>query len=139
MGLAFDLALRHLATSRRGGFLGRVSLLATAGVAVGVATLLTVFAFVQGFEAEVLSLLTDMNPGVFVSAAARGGIGPDDPVLDTVAATAGVSAVSPFIQQKGVLSTRSGRSTAAVIDGRGTVARNAHPRRTATSSGPSAR
>ena len=125
MGLAFDLALRHLATSRRGGFLGRVSLLATAGVAVGVATLLTVFAFVQGFEAEVLSLLTDMNPGVFVSAAARGGIGPDDPVLDTVAATAGVSAVSPFIQQKGVLSTRSGRS----LKLRGVILRGLDPER----------
>jgi lipoprotein-releasing system permease protein len=125
MGLALDLALRHIATSRRGGFLGRVSLLATVGVAVGVATLLTVFAFVQGFQAEVLSLLTDMNPGVFVSAANRGGIDLAGPLLDTVTATPGVSAVSPFIQQKGVLSTRSGRS----LKLRGVILRGLDPAR----------
>ena len=50
MGFPSWMAQRHLAQARRGGFLGRMSLLALLGVALGVATLITVFAFVQGFQ-----------------------------------------------------------------------------------------
>ncbi len=110
MRLSLWLALKHLASSRRGGFLGRVSLLALLGVGIGVATLLTVFAFVQGFQAEVLDLLTGMNPAVFVSSTERGGFGPASPALEVVSAGDGVVAVSPFIQQKGVLSLVDGKS-----------------------------
>ncbi len=108
MNLSLWLALKHLAKSRRGGFLGRVSMLALSGVAIGVATLLTVFAFVQGFQHEVLDLLTGMNPAVFVSASQRGEILDDDPLFAIVGETPGVVAGSPFIQQKGVLSASDG-------------------------------
>jgi lipoprotein-releasing system permease protein len=117
MGLSLWLALRHLALSRRGGFLGRVSLLAAVGVAVGVATLLTVFAFVQGFQAEVLALLTDMNPGVFITGTERGTLALGAEELAWAAALPGVAAASPFIQQKGVLTSgeRSGLRLRGVI------------------------
>lgn len=108
MGCSLWLALRHIAHARRGGFLGRVSLLALLGVAVGVATLLTVFAFVQGFQGELRRLLTGMNPAVFVSSADRGGLARPDSLAAVLAALPGVEAASPFVQQKGVLSRASG-------------------------------
>jgi lipoprotein-releasing system permease protein len=103
------LALRYLAKARQGGFLGRVSLLALLGVAIGVATLLTVFAFVQGFQDEVRALLTNMNPAIFLSSLEPGGIANAADLGDEVTAVAGVRAASPFIQQKGVLSLPAGR------------------------------
>ena len=117
MSLSLWLALKHLARSRRGGFLGRVSLLAAVGVAVGVATLLTVFAFVQGFQAEVLALLTDMNPGVFITGSERGTLSLSAEELAWTATLPGVAAASPFIQQKGVLTSgeRSGLRLRGVI------------------------
>ncbi len=125
MRLSMWLAAKHLATSRKGGFLGRVSLLALLGVGIGVATLLTVFAFVQGFQAEVLELLTGMNPAVFISSAERGGLDPADPVHELVDGTDGVLASSPFIQQKGVLSLREGKS----LDLAGVILRGLDPQR----------
>ena len=108
MHFSLWLALRHLAKARRGGFLGRVSLFALLGVALGVATLLTVFAFVQGFQRELRELLTGMNPAVFLSSMQRGAIvdPPDD--LALASRYAGIQAAAPYIQQKGVLSLRSG-------------------------------
>ncbi|MBM4117554.1 ABC transporter permease [bacterium] len=108
MSFSLWLALQHLARARRSGFLGRVSILAACGVAVGVATLLTVFAFVQGFQTEVLALLTDMNPGVFVTATERGALDLESGGLDWIAAAPGVAGASPFIQQKGVLTSGEG-------------------------------
>ena len=110
MRFSLWLALRHLAKARRGGFLGRVSLLALLGVAVGVATLLTVFSFVQGFQTEVQRLLTVMNPAVFLSSGARGEITAPDSLARDVASIPGVEAASPFVQQKGVLSASGGRN-----------------------------
>ena len=125
MNLSLWLALKHLAKSRRGGFLGRVSMLALSGVAIGVATLLTVFAFVQGFQHEVLDLLTGMNPAVFISAGQRGDIPEDDPLFAAVDAAPGVVAGSPFIQQKGVLSARDG----GAFQMRGVIIRGIDPAR----------
>lgn len=123
MKLSLWFALQHLAKSRRGGFLGRVSLLALTGVAIGVATLLTVFAFVQGFQAEVLDLLTGMNPGVFVSTGMRGGLTGEDTLHALAAEDPGVAAVSPFIQQEGVLSVRDGHG----LKLRGVILRGVDP------------
>jgi lipoprotein-releasing system permease protein len=124
MRLSLWLAAKHLARSRRGGFLGRVSMLALLGVGIGVATLLTVFAFVQGFQAEVLDLLTGMNPAVFISSSTRGGLGSDSPAHELVAKVDGVVASSPFIQQKGVLSLRESKS----LELAGVILRGLDPR-----------
>ncbi|MCP4549052.1 MAG: FtsX-like permease family protein [bacterium] len=109
MKFSLWFALRHLAIARKGGFLGRVSLLALLGVAIGVATLLTVFAFVQGFQHEVRELLTGMNPALFVSTMERGVISDDEALIDTLTGYDHVVAGAPFIQQNGVISLKGGR------------------------------
>jgi lipoprotein-releasing system permease protein len=103
------LASKHLGKARLSGFLGRVSLLALLGVAIGVATLLTVFAFVGGFEEEVRRLLTEMNPGLFVSSRERGQLADPAMLEERLISLSGVEAASPFIQQKGVMSLRKRR------------------------------
>lgn len=109
MNFSVWLAFRHLAKARRGGFLGRVSLLAFLGVALSVATLLTVFAFVQGFQRELRLLLTGMNPAIFVSSMERGQLTEPMVAQALLGTEAGVTAAAPFIQQKGVLSLSRGR------------------------------
>jgi len=102
--LSIWIALRHLAAMRRRSFLGRVSLLAVLGVAVGVATLVTVLAFVGGFQAEVRDLLTGMNPSIFLTKESPGGIDPGGSLAGELMSMEDIVAISPFVQQKGVLS-----------------------------------
>ncbi len=104
MKLPFWIALRHLAAMRRRSFLGRVSLLAILGVGVGVGTLVTVLAFTGGFQEEVRDLLTGMNPSIFVSTETPGGLDPQGELAAELATREDVAALSPFLQQKGVLS-----------------------------------
>ncbi len=104
MRLPVWIALRHLAAMRRRSFLGRVSLLAILGVGVGVGTLVTVLAFTGGFQDEVRDLLTGMNPSIFLSTENPGGMDPDGAVSAELLARQDLAALSPFIQQKGVLS-----------------------------------
>jgi len=103
MRLPVWIALRHLASMRRRSFMGRVSLLAILGVGIGVATLIIVLAFVGGFQSEVRELLTGMNPSVFVSSES-GGIDPEGDLPKNLQAREDILALSPFVQQKGVLS-----------------------------------
>ncbi len=104
MKLPVWIALRHLAAMRRRSFLGRVSLLAILGVGVGVGTLVTVLAFTGGFQEEVRDLLTGMNPSIFVSTDTPGDLNPQGELAAELATREDVAAISPFIQQKGVLS-----------------------------------
>jgi lipoprotein-releasing system permease protein len=104
MRLPVWIALRHLAAMRRRSFLGRVSLLAILGVGVGVGTLVTVLAFTGGFQEEVRDLLTGMNPSIFVSTDTPGDLNPQGELAAELAKREDVAAISPFVQQKGVLS-----------------------------------
>ncbi|MBC8366838.1 ABC transporter permease [bacterium] len=104
MRLPVWIALRHLAAMRRRSFLGRVSLLAILGVGVGVGTLVTVLAFTGGFQDEVRDLLTGMNPSIFVSTDTPGGLDPQGELVAELLTREDVAALSPFVQQKGVLS-----------------------------------
>jgi lipoprotein-releasing system permease protein len=123
MGFSSWMALRYLSASRRGGLLGRVSLLALVGVAVGVATLLTVFAFVSGFQVEVRRLLTGMNPAVFVSSAELGGLAEPQALAADLETVPGVAAAAAFIQQKGVASAQA----AGALRLRGVILRGIDP------------
>ncbi|MDP6419599.1 MAG: FtsX-like permease family protein [Candidatus Krumholzibacteria bacterium] len=98
------ILLRHIGSIRRRSFLGRVSLLAILGVMLGVATLVTVLSFMQGFQSELRRLLTEMNPSIFVSTGTAGGLAEPEMLAGSLADVEGLLASSPYIQQRGVLS-----------------------------------
>ena len=55
------IATRYLFSRRKGGFVSIIALLSTAGIAVGVATLIVVLAVMNGFTGEMLNKILGLN------------------------------------------------------------------------------
>ncbi len=61
---SLEIALRHLRTKRRSGFVSRVTLIAIGGTFVGVTTLIIVLSLMNGFEEELRSRIVGFNTHV---------------------------------------------------------------------------
>ena len=55
------IATRYLFSRRKGGFVSIIAMLSTAGIAVGVATLIVVLAVMNGFTGEMLNKILGLN------------------------------------------------------------------------------
>ena len=104
MPYALFIGLRYLRAKRREGFISLITVIATAGVAIGVMTLNVVLAVMTGFEEDLRDRILGFTPHVLVSG--YGASMPDDPaVLARVRAVPGVVVAEPFVQGQAMLSS----------------------------------
>jgi lipoprotein-releasing system permease protein len=113
--LALFLGQRYTRPRRRQGFLSFISSVSVAGVALGVAVLITVLSVMNGFEREVRDRI--MGVLAHASIASAGGFSQDwDAVAQIAKRNEAVIGVAPFIDGQAMLS-RGGHVAGAQIQG----------------------
>ncbi|NVN89312.1 MAG: lipoprotein-releasing ABC transporter permease subunit [Desulfuromonadales bacterium] len=106
------IGLRYLKAKRKSTFISIISVISTAGVALGVMALIVVLAVMTGFEEDLKEKILGTNAHVVVI---RNGIPMDDyrQVMQSLTAMPGVSAATPFIYNQVMLS--SGKNVSGVV------------------------
>ncbi len=110
------VSLRHLRARQRQGFISLISLISVSGVAVGVMALIVVLAVMTGFTRELRAKILGFNSHVVVQAQA-GTIADPRALLQEVAATAGVRAVTPYIYIQTMITSWGEGGVGAVVRG----------------------
>jgi lipoprotein-releasing system permease protein len=95
------VAYRYLRARTRVSFIHIISLLATLGIAFGVAALVVVMSVFNGFNTLVVSILQGFDPHVKVERVAHAAAAADqDSVRALVERLAGTTGVAPFVEHK---------------------------------------
>ncbi len=121
-GMAFSLpyelfiSLRYLRAKRRHRSVSAISLISTAGVAVGVMSLIVVMAVMSGFEFDLRNKILGTNAHIWVLKYGERGIEHPEDVLAKVRQVPGVRAAAPFTYAE-VLLTSHGRTAGTVLRG----------------------
>ena len=104
--LELQLARRYL-TGRGGGFVSIIALFSFVGIILGVATLITVMAVMNGFRKDLIARILGFN-GHLTLYAADGGALPGDysDISTRIEKMKGVSLVFPVIQEQALISHR---------------------------------
>jgi len=104
------IALRQLLSRSSSGFVRTVSVLSVAGIAIGVAALLILNAFMDGFADTIMEQLTSIRPPLEVRAPGGYVMTPGDVgfVADLTAGDAGVTGLSPVLERTVVAAGTSG-------------------------------
>jgi lipoprotein-releasing system permease protein len=98
------IGLRYLRAKRREAFISLITVIATAGVAIGVLTLNVVLAVMTGFEEDLRDRILGFTPHVLVTG--YGASMPNDPTLATrLRAVSGVLVAEPYVQGQAMLSS----------------------------------
>jgi lipoprotein-releasing system permease protein len=104
MPYSLFIGLRYLRAKRREAFISLITVIATAGVAIGVLTLNVVLAVMTGFEEDLRDRILGFTPHVLVTG--YGASMPNDPTLATrLRAVAGVLVAEPYVQGQAMLSS----------------------------------
>ena len=104
MRYALFIGLRYLRAKRRDAFVSLITVIATAGVAIGVLTLDVVLSVMTGFEEDLRDRILGFNPHVLVTSYT--GLVRDYPeVLKRVRSVPDVVAVEPFVYGQVMLSS----------------------------------
>jgi lipoprotein-releasing system permease protein len=116
--LPFELfiGLRYMRSKGRRGFVSLLTLIAMAGMALGVMALILVLGVMSGAEEEFMGKILGTTAHVMVLDAGGKGIEDVDGVLAKVRQNPQVRAASPFVLQQAMLSTDQG-ATGVVIRG----------------------
>ncbi len=106
------IGLRYLKAKRKSTFISIISVISTAGVALGVMALIVVMAVMTGFEGQITEKILGTNAHVVVI---RNGIPMDDyhQVMQKLKSMPGVVAATPFIYNQVMLS--SGKNVSGVV------------------------
>ncbi len=101
--MAYELWLswRYLLAKRRERFISVIAVLSIGGVAIGVMALLLVLSVMSGFDYELKEKLVGTNAHITIEA--EHGIRDADVMMRTVAATAHVEGVSPFVTGQAII------------------------------------
>src|SRR5262245_38926712 len=103
MRYPFYIGLRYLRAKRRERFISLITVIATAGVAIGVMTLNVVLAVMTGFEEDLRDRILAFTPHVLVTG--YGASIPNDPELVAGLRTMpDVAAAAPYVQGQAMLS-----------------------------------
>jgi lipoprotein-releasing system permease protein len=116
--LPFELliGLRYLRAKGGRGFLSLLTVIAMAGMAIGVMALIVVLAVMTGFEDELRSKILGTTSHILVMDAGGRGIGDPARVLEVARAHPDVRSASPFVLQQVMLS-HGDAATGAVLRG----------------------
>src|SRR6266540_3491595 len=106
------IGLRYLKAKRKTAFISIITLISTAGVALGVMALIIVLAVMTGFEEDLKEKILGTNAHIVVLSS-RGGIDDYQAALDRLKGIEGVVAATPFIYNQVMLS--SGKNVSGVV------------------------
>jgi lipoprotein-releasing system permease protein len=98
-----SLSLRYLRARTRNRFVSFITLASTAGIALGVATLITVISVMNGFSGELRDSLLSLSAHVTVRAADRGPLTDWEALRSTLASDPHAVAVTPYVEGEGML------------------------------------
>jgi lipoprotein-releasing system permease protein len=98
------IGLRYLRAKRQEAFISLITVIATAGVAIGVMTLNVVLSVMTGFEEDLRDRILGFNPHVLVLSYS-GRIEDYEPLLERLREVPGVVAAAPFVYGQGMVST----------------------------------
>ena len=112
--MAFELFIggRYLRAKQRQGFISLITVLCTAGVAVGVMALIVVLAVMAGFESDLKARILGVQAHVSVSR--NGRPGPMHAVSDRLTQVPGVVAVTPVVRSQTMLRSAAGMAGARI-------------------------
>ncbi len=103
MHYSLSIALRHLRTKRRSGFVSRVTLVAVGGTFVGVATLIIVLSLMNGFEEELRTRIVEFNTHALVFSRTKGSWNKIDSVAVEVEKLSEVLSTSLFVRGESLI------------------------------------
>jgi lipoprotein-releasing system permease protein len=106
------IGLRYLKAKRKSAFISIITLISTAGVALGVMALIIVLAVMTGFEEDLKDKILGTNAHVVVLNS-TGGIADYEGVMQRLLKVDGVVAATPFIYNQVMLST--GKNVSGVV------------------------
>ncbi len=106
------IGLRYLKAKRKSTFISIITLISTAGVALGVMALIIVLAVMTGFENDLKDKILGTNAHVVVLSS-TGGISDYDQIMQRLVKIDGVVAATPFIYNQVMLST--GKNVSGVV------------------------
>ena len=117
-GLPFELfiGLRYLRSKGRRGFLSLLTLIAMAGMALGVMALIVVLAVMSGFEEELRGKILGTTAHILVMDVAGRGIEDADRIVPLIRAHREVRTASPFVLQQ-VMLAHEPAATGVVLRG----------------------
>ncbi len=97
------IAFKHLMRRRKTGFISLISLISTAGVAIGVLALIVVLAVMSGFDRELKNKIVSVNPHLRIEK--LGGIDQPEVWISQISSwnTQGLKTVSPFVEGQAIL------------------------------------
>ncbi|HEY7727909.1 MAG TPA: ABC transporter permease, partial [Candidatus Eisenbacteria bacterium] len=108
MGLVWTIAARYLRSRRRLSFITLISLLAVAGVFIGVSALVIVLSVMNGFEDQVQRRIAGTNAHIAVLSADDRAIPVTDSLLARIRAAAPQAHWAPFVYAKAMVVSRHG-------------------------------
>jgi lipoprotein-releasing system permease protein len=106
------IGLRYLKAKRKSAFVSIITLISTAGVALGVMALIIVLAVMTGFEEDLKDKILGTNAHIVVLKS-NGGIGDYNALIDRLKGFKGVVAATPFIYSQVMIS--SGKNVSGVV------------------------
>ncbi|PIE66691.1 MAG: lipoprotein-releasing system transmembrane subunit LolC [Deltaproteobacteria bacterium] len=107
MSFTWFVGARYLKTRQKQAFVSLITLLSTAGIAVGVMALIIVIAVMTGFESELQSRILGIESHVLVMRYSEP-VGDIEATISTIEAVDGVRSVSPFIYTQVMLRSSHG-------------------------------
>ena len=115
MSFSLTLALRFLKSKRFGPLARFISMASTLGICTGVCALIIGLSAMNGFEYELHNRVLSLVPGGEIKTNNYEGFRDLKSVIDTVASTPGVEAVSPVIEINGAFSLGTSFSPALIL------------------------
>ena len=106
------IGLRYLKAKRKSAFISIITVISTAGVALGVMALIIVLAVMTGFEEDLKEKILGTNAHIVVLKT-NGGIEEYPSVMERLKKLPGVEAATPFIYNQVMLST--GKNVSGVV------------------------
>jgi len=106
------IGLRYLKAKRKSAFISIITIISTAGVALGVMALIIVLAVMTGFEEDLKEKILGTNAHIVVLKSNEG-IGNYSALIDRLKGFKGVVAATPFIYSQVMIS--SGKSVSGVV------------------------
>ncbi|MDZ7724704.1 MAG: FtsX-like permease family protein [candidate division KSB1 bacterium] len=110
------IAVRYLKSKRQTGFISLISYISVTGVAIGVAALIIVLSVMNGFESQVRSRFIGVDTHVKVRTFHDRGVTHYEQLMQDIADTPHIRAMSPYIHEKGLIFCRD-KSTGLLIRG----------------------
>ncbi|MEN8208060.1 MAG: ABC transporter permease [Candidatus Fermentibacteria bacterium] len=108
--LVFRIAWRQIFSRSNSGFVRTVSSLSIAGIAIGVAALVILNSFMDGFSESILKQLSSIHPPMQIRIPGGYPLGPDDIrfVENLAAMSENITSVSPVLEKTAVAAGNSG-------------------------------